>query len=171
MADKIVYQCRHCHDVHEGLPSIAFDAPCYYHLLSKAEQTARTTLTSDLCSVDEEEFFVRAVLEIPVIGYTERLVWGVWGSLSRASFERYSSTFGGHDQGKLEPMFSWFASRLPDYPETLSLRCRMVPRNDRLRPVIEFAPDQEHALIADAESGISLERAIAFVMPVLHRQQ
>jgi hypothetical protein len=166
---KIVYRCTHCEKMHEGLPSIAFDAPYYYYLLTDSERAARTTLTEDFCTVDEEEFFVRAVLEVPVIGHTERLTWGVWGSLSQASFERYRGTFNDHDQAKLGPMFSWFASHLPDYPETLNLRCRLVPRNGRQRPLIEFAPDQEHELIADNENGISLERAIAFVVPVLHK--
>lgn len=169
MSDRIVYQCRKCHNVHEGLPSITFDAPYYYHLLTEAERAERTTLTADTCRVDDEEFFVRAVLEIPVIGHTECLAWGVWGSVSRANFERYGSTFHDRDQGKLDPMFSWFASHLPDYPETLNLRCRMIPRDDRMRPLIEFAPGQDHALVADKETGISLERAIAFAVPVLHK--
>jgi hypothetical protein len=66
-------------------------------------------------------------------------------------------------------MFSWFASKLPGYPSTLSLRCNVVPADNRKRPHIEFDPSQDHPLIADMQNGISLERAIAFVEPMLHR--
>jgi hypothetical protein len=169
MSGRIIYRCSTCEKVHEGLPSIAFDAPYYYHLLTDAEAAARAVLTDDFCVVDGEEYFVRTVLEVPVTGYSECLVWGVWGSLSRDNFERYRDAFDEPDQSKLGPMFSWFASHLPDYPETLNLPCRIVPRDGRMRPRVAFAPEQEHPLVLDKASGISLERAIEFVMPVLHK--
>jgi hypothetical protein len=122
-----------------------------------------------LCGIDGESWFVRAVLQIPVIGHADCLEWGVWGTLSEANFKRYRVTFGDDDQSRLGPMFSWFASRLPEYPDTLNLRCNIVPRDGGQRPLIEFHPDDDHALVLDKKHGISLERAIAFVVPVLHK--
>ena len=89
------------------------------------------------------------MLEVPIIGQTERLHRGVWGTLSRANFERYRAAFDDTDQSKLGPMFSWLASHLPKYPETLNLRCSVAPRDDRLRPVVHLAPDEEHPLALD----------------------
>jgi hypothetical protein len=100
------------------------------------------------------------------VGHEECLEWGVWASLSGANFERYQVSFRDEDQSKLGPMFSWFASHLPGYP---GLRCNVVPRDGRVRPLIEFHPDDDHALVLDKKNGISLERAIAFVVPVLHK--
>jgi hypothetical protein len=169
MSGKIVYQCTRCEKVHEGLPAITFDAPYYYYLLTESERAARATLTDDFCIIDDEDFFVRVVLKIPVIGHAQYLEWGVWGTLSRANFERYRASFHEHDQSKLDPMFSWFASHLPDYQETLNLQCNLVARDDRLRPFIDFAHDDAHALVLDWKNGITLERAIEFVAPVLHK--
>jgi hypothetical protein len=169
MRERIVYRCTQCEKVHEGLPAIAYDAPLAYSELSEDDRIDKAMLTDDLCGIDGEHWFVRAVLEIPVIGHAENLEWGVWGSLSEANFRRYRETFDDEDQSKLGPMFSWFSSRLAGYPDTLNLRCHIVPRDGRQRPLVEFHPDDHHALILDQRHGISLERAIAFVTPVLHK--
>jgi hypothetical protein len=44
-----------------------------------------------------------------------------------------------------------------------------MPRDDRQRPFVEFHPDDTQPLVLDKKQGISLERAIEFVMPVLHK--
>jgi hypothetical protein len=168
MSGKIVYQCTRCEKVHEGLPAMTFDAPYYYYLLTEAERAARAVLTDDFCVVDGEDYFVRTVLEIPILGYADRLHWGVWSSLSRDNFGRYRDAFDDHDQSKLEPIFSWLASSLPDYPETLNIRSRIVPCDGRMRPQVELAPDESHPLALDQRNGISLERAIELVSPLLH---
>lgn len=169
MRDRIVYRCTQCEKIHEGLPAIAYDAPAHYYDLAEDERAGRAVLTDDLCSIDGESWFVRAVLKIPVVEHTECLDWGVWGSLSEANFGRYRAALRDGDQSKLGPMFSWFASRLPDYADTLNLRCTIVPRNGRQRPLIAFHPDDDHSLVLDQRTGISLERAIEFVKPVLHK--
>ena len=172
MAGTISFTCSRCNKVHEGLPAIAFDAPSHYYGLSEDERASRAKLNQDLCVIDGEEgrvFYVRAVLEIPIIGHTETLEWGTWGSLSEQSFESYVQSFDDLDQSKLGALFSWFASCLPGYPSTLGLRSRIVPRDDRQRPHVEFDPTQDHPLVLDKINGIDLERAIEFVMPVLHK--
>jgi hypothetical protein len=45
----------------------------------------------------------------------------------------------------------------------------VLPRDERHRPLIEFHPDEDHALVLDVRNGISLERAIEFVVPVMHK--
>jgi hypothetical protein len=169
MGERIAFRCTQCEKVHEGLPAIAFDAPFHYYALSEEERLVRALLTDDTCVVDNEAFYVRAVLELPIVGESEYLEWGVWGSLSKPNFERYCSTFEDNDQARLGPMFSWFASRLPGYPDTISLRCNLVPSNDRKRPLIDLHPDDQHPLALDKRNGITLQQAIAFVMPVLHK--
>jgi hypothetical protein len=169
MSDRIVYRCSRCEKVHEGLPAIAYDAPLPYCELSEDDRVNNAVLTDDLCGINGEQWFVRAVLEVPVIGHREKLEWGVWGSLSEENFRRYRETFDDNDQSRIGPMFSWFSSRLPGYPNTLNLRCRVLPRDERQRPLIKFHPDDDHALVLDVRNGISLERAIEFVVPVLHK--
>ena len=169
MSGKIVFRCSQCQEVHQGLPAIVFDAPTYYYGLAEGERAARGKRTHDLCVIDDEHYFVRAVLTVPILGEAECLEWGVWGSLSEANFERYRSSMHEDDQSKLGPLFSWFASTLPTYPTTAGLRCNLVPQDGDCRPLVEFHPDDPHPLVLDTKSGISLERAIAFVMPALHK--
>ena len=77
MSGKIVYQCRLCEKVHQGLPAIAYDAPAHYHDLAEPERATRAILSDDLCGIEGAGHFVRAVLEIPVIAHEECLEWGV----------------------------------------------------------------------------------------------
>ena len=167
-ASELSWSCASCGKVHRGLPAITFGAPSHYYALPEDERPSRTYLTLDTCVVDDEAFYVRSVLVLPVLACTETLEWGVWSSLSEANFMRYQEAFGSHDQSKLGSMFSWFASWLPDYPDTLNLRCRIIPRDSRQRPLVEFDSSQDHPLIRDWLDGITAERAIAFVEPLLH---
>ena len=147
MSARITFKCSTCEKIHQGLPAIAFDAPWPYYTLSPEERAKRSVLTSDTCVIDEKEYFVRAVLEMPIVGQAETLEWGVWGSLSERNFARYNTTFYDLDQSKLGPLFSWFASRLPGYSFAESLRCNLMPRDDRQRPFVEFHPDDTQPLV------------------------
>jgi hypothetical protein len=167
--NDITWACSVCGKIHRGLPAIAFKAPAHYFSIPEEERAERTKLNEDFCMIDRKAFYVRCLLNVPIAWVDDALEWGVWSSLSEANFKKYNETFHDLDQSKLGPMFSWFASRLPDYPSTLNLRCNVVPADDRKRPSILFDPSQDHPLIADIKNGISLERAIAFVEPTLHR--
>jgi hypothetical protein len=85
MAARIVFRCSQGDKIHEGLPAIAFEAPSHYNSLTPEERATRAKLGSDFCVIDDDAFYVRAVLEIPIIGQSETLEWGVWGSLSETS--------------------------------------------------------------------------------------
>ena len=169
MSDRIVFRCRACEKVHEGLPALVFEAPAHYFSLPEQERAERAVLDSDTCIVDGNAYYVRAILRIPIIEHTERLEWGVWGSLSEKNFERYRAAFYKSDQSKLGPLFSWFASQLPGYSFDENLRCNLIPQDNRQRPLVEFDPTHTHPLVLDERNGITLERAIAFVTPVLHK--
>lgn len=169
MADELIWSCSVCEKIHRGLPAIAFEAPAHYHSISVEERGERTKLDKDFCVIDDEAFYVRSVLVIPILGHEETLEWGVWSSLSETNFKRYQSTFSDHDQAKLGPMFSWFGSGLPLYDDTIGLRCNVVAQNDRKRPFIEFDPEQDHQLVLDQMRGISLERALEFAVLALHK--
>ncbi len=169
MGESFVWKCSVCDKVHQGLPDIAYDAPSHYYSLTEKDRGARAALNGDFCVVDGEAFYIRTFLYIPVHGYEDGFGWGVWSSLSEKNFKRYQETFWDDDQSKLGPMFSWFASSLPNYPETLSLRCNVLPQDDRERPLVKFDPEQDHPLVRDQLNGISQQRAISFASLVLHK--
>ncbi|MDX1594745.1 MAG: DUF2199 domain-containing protein, partial [Gammaproteobacteria bacterium] len=100
MAAIFTFRCSCCGARHEGAPSIGFDVPHHYAELDEAERAAMARLGSDLCTIDHgdrRDHFVRACLEVPIVGHDEAFVWGVWVSLSAANFARYRETWDAPD--------------------------------------------------------------------------
>ncbi len=83
----------------------------------------------------------------------------MWSSLSKDNFDLYLKTFDSGEQGSLGPWFGWFSNRLLDYPETLSLKCQVHPRDGRIRPWIKLEPT-EHPLAIEQQQGITFDRIL-----------
>jgi hypothetical protein len=140
----------------------------HHYFASSAEERAESKLTDDLCMTGDGFFFVRAVMETPILGEKTPLEWGVWGSLSEANFKRYVETFDDHDQGSLGGMFSYLNNELDGYSGSCGLQCELIPMDNRKRPMLVPYKDQDHLLVRDYWNGITAERAIALAMPFLH---
>ncbi len=166
MPKSFKFTCAICGDLHEGSPSFGYDSPHYYGGVPEAERAARTTLTDDLCSIDDEDFFVRAILEIPIHGVEEPFLWGVWASLSETNFHCYADTFESAVQEC--SYFGWFSNRLPYYPDTLSLKTQVHLQSERDRPKIELEPT-DHPLAVDFRDGISWDRAVEIAEVAMHQ--
>jgi hypothetical protein len=152
------FYCGSCNKEHEGLPDLGSDAPDPYLSVPENEREARTTLTSDRCTIDYEDgvtdYFIRGVIKIPIEGQAVPFGIGVWVSQSEANFERYLE-----DEENMDPTFGWLATRLGFYEEnTLSLKTRVHFQGDNMRPVIELEPT-DHPLSVDQREGITLEKA------------
>lgn len=147
------YKCTTCDKVHKGLPDLGYDAPAYWHG-EKDHGTSR--LNSDLCVLNDRDFFLRALLEIPIKETRDRLGWGVWSSVSRENFDRYAS---GDESGSY---FGWLSNSLPGYEETLHLKCSLQLQGASLRPLIDLEPS-DHQLSIDQRDGIGVERALELI--------
>jgi hypothetical protein len=117
MAAIFAFRCSCCGELHEGSPSIGFDAPLHYAELDADERAAQAQLGDDLCTIDHtdrRDHFVRVCLELPIHGHADPFVWGVWVSLSAENFARYRETWDAPDTA--DRYFGWFCNRLPGYP-------------------------------------------------------
>jgi hypothetical protein len=161
------FRCSRCGEHHEGLPDVAFDAPFYYHTVPEAERERRSTLTSDFCSIDGEDYFIRGCLEIPIIERADVFAWGVWMSVSEANFERYKDVFDDPAQSHVGPFVGWLSNQLPVYAETLTLKVRGHLRDEGARPVLELEPT-EHPLAVDQRNGITLAKLQEVYEATLH---
>jgi len=83
------------------MPGYAADAPLYYYSIPLAERAARCALDNDTCIVDQEFFFVRGCVEIPVHGEPDPFIWGVWASLSKSSFDKFMGCFDSTDRSHI----------------------------------------------------------------------
>ena len=66
MAESFGFECATCGEYHVGMPSFGWDYPVQYLLVPEEERDRRVELSSDACVIDEQWFFVRGCLEIPV---------------------------------------------------------------------------------------------------------
>jgi hypothetical protein len=150
------FKCHTCGEEHNGLPDIGAQYPDPYFDVPESERSTRVKVNSDLCCIDNEEFFIRGVIEIPVRGEACPLGFGVWVSQKKENFETYVENY---ESDQIGPFFGWLSTRLACYAEdTFCLKTMAHFRGSRLRPLIEVEPI-DHPLSVDQRKGISLERA------------
>lgn len=129
------WKCGSCDEWHTGpCLDIGFDSPFYWDNASEKgtrwstlqsgsiEKSGKSFLDEDYCAVNDENFFVRGVIPLSVLGTAQTFCWGVWGSLSRANFEALLKADQREERVDSEPMFSWLSTRIPGYPDTLGLK-------------------------------------------------
>ena len=161
------FKCQSCDEWHEGMPGFGADAPLYFDAVPADERDRRCILDSDTCVIDDEFFFVRGCLEIPVHGTDEPFIWGVWLSLSRSSFDQFIAHLDQTKRAHVGPFFGWLSAELALYPSTENLRTRVHLRDNGVRPWIELEPT-EHPLAVDQRNGISVERVAEFYAHYVH---
>ena len=161
------YRCRMCGEEHVGMPALSAEAPLYYYTVPEGQRSERCQLTSDTCIVDEEFFFVRGNIEIPVHGLDEPFSWGVWVSLSGTNFAEYMRHFEDSDRARLGPYFGWLSAALKLYPDTENLKTNAHIQSPPFRPFIELEPT-DHPLAVEQREGISQERLADIYAAYLH---
>ncbi len=150
------FRCTTCEETHENLPDIGVDKPDYWWGIPEDERAKRIDLTEDTCIIDNKHFFIRAVIEIPVLDYQERFGFGVWVSQKDENFYKYVEN---PDSDEIGPFFGWLSTNIDFYEkDTISLKTMAYFQGDGKRPVIEVEPS-EHPLSIDQNNGITLEKA------------
>ena len=86
---KLRWTCKCCGKQYNTLPlAYALDEPDPWRALPDEERMSRGVLSTDGCVVDKKIFCVRARMEIPVVGFENSFVWGIWVLVSEHDFER-----------------------------------------------------------------------------------
>lgn len=164
---SLSFTCAVCGEAHEGLPDVAFDSPIYYHQLSPEDRRRFALLTSDWCSIRDEDFFIRTCLPVPIIDRDRTFMWGVWVSVSRPNFERYLRFFNEDPPEGEGPWFGWFSNRIPGYPDTINLKTHVHLQPRGARPILELEPT-DHPLSVHSREGLPLDDLVRLVDPWLH---
>jgi hypothetical protein len=159
------WTCIACAMEHQGVFDLGCSRPDFWQpagdpLPNSAVTSSTHCLTEDLCILEGEHYFVRCILQLPLVGAPgEHFAFGIWSSLSGKNFEIYTATFDTGEQADLGPWFGWFSNRLRGYPETLRLKCLVHPQAGRQRPRIELQ-DCDHPLARESREGITYERLL-----------
>ncbi len=168
MAKAPGYHCGTCGRYHNELPmSFGFEAPLAWYGVPAEERAARCKLDSDLCVIDLAHFFICGNLEIPVVDGQGSFSWGIWASLSQASFRRTVEVWRMSGREQEPPCFGWFSSRIPCYPDTLNLKTKVHTRPVGQRPWIELEPT-DHPLAVEQREGITMARVQEIAEMTLH---
>ena len=151
------FKCVSCNEWHEGMPTFGAEAPLYFYSVPAEDRDSRCILESDTCVVDQEHFFLRGCLEVPVIGERDSFAWGVWVSLSKDHFTDFIACFNAPKRSHIGPFFGWIEwqfSRKPD---------------DGVRPYIELEPTN-HPLAVEQRNGITVDRVAEIYAYHVHCQ-
>ena len=162
------YVCGTCGQYHPELPmDFAVGIPYPYTVIPAEERNARCNLTSDVCVIDNKEFYIRGCLDIQVIDGPRPFAWGVWVSLSDKSFKRVMELWGYDGRDGEPPFFGWLCTRLPLYPDTGLLKTHVHLRPGNQRPFIELEPT-DHPLAVEQRNGITMARVREIAAALLH---
>jgi hypothetical protein len=164
------WKCSSCDEWHSGAClDFGFSEPGYWDkdcekasrwtnlIPRKLKKPSPTFLDLDYCSIKAESFFVRGLINLPIIGAGECFRWGVWGSLSRENFEKLLTMDDDPKRVELAPMFSWLSSQISDYPDTLGLKMYAHIQEPGTRPNFRLERS-DHPLSREYHHGISPER-------------
>jgi hypothetical protein len=164
------WKCGSCDEWHTGpCLDFGFAEPAYWGKEQEKEsrwtnliprvikKPKKTFLDLDYCAINDESFFVRGVIHLPIIGTAESFRWGVWGSLSRENFETLLKRDEDPKRTQLPKMFSWLSCQIPEYPSTLNLKMYAQIQELGARPHFELEPT-DHPLAHEYFHGISPER-------------
>jgi hypothetical protein len=148
--------------------SFAANFPDLYANLKEEERDVRAVAGSDQCIVDSKYFFLRGLLEIPVIGNSEPFLWGVWASVLENVFDEVSASWelAGREKNH-GPYRGRLANSLPIYPETLNLKLAIVLQPVGSRPLFTIE-DSSHPLGMQQQAGITQEEANELASLLLH---
>ncbi|MBB2923474.1 DUF2199 domain-containing protein [Cellulomonas cellasea] len=161
------FECAGCGRRHEEMP-LAFHAPAPAVWTEALAGQPDCELTSDVCVIHGEHFFVRGLVEVPIVGRDERFAWGVWVSLSEENFWRTGDTWDTPGREAAAPMFGWLSTELPTFREsTLNLKTMVHTRPVGIRPLVELEPT-EHALAVEQREGLTWDAVTARVSALVH---
>jgi hypothetical protein len=159
------WKCGSCEEWHTG-PCLDFASakPDYWsnehekqhersQLLPSLGRKPKTWRDEDYAVCDDEHFFVRGLIHLPIIGTNETFRWGVWGSLSRDSFNRLMELERKPERTELSPLFSWLNTWLPEYGDRESIKMQMHIQPPGTRPIFEIE-HTDHPLAQEYHHGI-----------------
>jgi hypothetical protein len=164
------WKCGSCDEWHTG-PALDFGYDSPYHWRKEYAQEndnvvassqgfqgrSKYFLNSDYCAINDEHFFVRGLIHLPIIGTDDTFRWGVWGSVSQQNFETLLKTDNNPDRVNLPAMFSWLSNKIPEYPDTLNLKMYARVEKPDWRPNFELEPS-DHPLSREFHHGVTPQR-------------
>jgi len=160
------FVCSVCGEHHnERLLDIRLALPHVIHALDSDARTRRAWLADDFAVLDDERFFVRGLLELPVPGLDDRFAYGTWVEVSMRDFQELMRHW--HDEEQFASVECTLANELEPYRGTVGLRATLRATAAEQLPAVELS-DAAHELVTAQRNGISIGRSDELAAAVLH---
>jgi hypothetical protein len=106
------WKCATCGISHVGVPmSFAAEFPDMYANMKREERDTRALMGSDQCVIDQQWFFLRGCLEVPILGSEEPFVWGLWASVKEEVYDRAALRLRAGVEDRLESARVWIVRK------------------------------------------------------------
>lgn len=163
------YICHQCGQSHEGIPlSFAADFPDQYANMSSEDRDNRSIIGSDQCIIDSEAFYIRGLLEIPVVDTGEKFLWGLWASVREEIFDELSDSWEKQGRENFHgPFKARLSNKLAVYPNTFKLKMTIRVQPVGTRPLF-FIDEDDHPLAIAQRVGMSAHETHELVSRLLH---
>jgi len=165
------FKCDDCGQIHRGSPSFSYAEPVEYFGVPELERETRVRFSPDFCVIDETDFLMRGLLEIPIVGADEPFLWGVWVLQSEESFTKFVDSFDDDQSGL--GSFGWLGVCMNAYRRTAAgepieyLACNVLGQSGHQRPAVVIQ-ECDHPLYRDQRDGISWDRAVEIARDIMH---
>jgi hypothetical protein len=164
------YPCKTCGAWHEERPTCFIaELPLYVLQIPEDEREKRVLQGPEQCVVDEQHFFIRANLDVPLRGSAEFLRWTVWTTLSAANFRRATDLWNAVGRESEQPYFGRLSNQIQGYSQSVSIKTMVHTQEVGVPPKIEII-DEAHVLRTDQQYGITAERADELIHAALHQE-
>jgi len=168
--EEFEFKCGSCDEIHRGIPTFGFRQPLAAFYVPEEEKAEKVDLGDDDCVINEERFFLRGCIEIPVHGYTDPFIWGCWAELSKDEFIEYITCAEDRDRASLGPYYGFLSGDFSPYEISCDrLQVRIHPRVNGTRPFFELRPT-DHPLTQEQSSGICPERVAEIYEIMVHKK-
>lgn len=127
-------------------------------------------MTSDQCIVDNEYYFIKGRIELPVDMNPDSFYWTVWVLVKKDDFERMTELWNDENRILEKPYVGKLDTQLEVYPQTLDLSVMVITQKVGDVPKIELT-ECDHPLYLEQENGISMGRVIAFAKAILYNHE
>jgi hypothetical protein len=152
-----VSRCAHCgRELGTHTLDFGFSLPDVVWALKKEERELRATSNSDLCGLDNQRFFVRAIAFIPITGTKKRFGWGLWAEVDAAAFDRYVELYDADARGE-PPVAGQIANSIAGYPSLEGHPVDVVFGTASERPTLTLHVSP-HPLSLEQRKGVSIAR-------------
>ena len=160
------FVCSVCGEHHdERLLDVRLGLPQVIHVLDADARQRRAWLADDFAVLDDERFFVRGLLELPVPGLGDRFAYGTWVEVAMEDFQELMRRW--HDEAQFDAVECTLANELEPYRETVGLGGTLHATAPDKLPRVELA-DAPHDLVEAQRRGISVDRSDELAAVVLH---